>query len=474
MPSLETRYREALIGQQVPSPLMTDAYKFSMAQAGFPLRQETFYLALRRGGPHFIPFNFAEVARSLLLDLAWGYGEKERFQGDLNPYKCTAAMLEALESARIEVWSPPAGSWVGDGEPILTVTAPSFKASWLEPLAIMFRFPIQVATAIKNGVTRFECSHPTEETIVNLVLEALKVNGTYTVFTDTERYAHTVGTNIRAIQDALGGALDRAFEVGMRAASCLDQHQAVLMLARTLGLTKTSNLIGAMRSGMTPVGTTGHEHQQRWMSDEAGFRAMRDMRSMPPSYLFDTYDALGKGVPTAIKVMREDTTRKCSVRFDSGDQDEQLKLFLEAERVHGIRPNYIFEDSYTAQKTVLNEKFCDSYGMPQASRFYGYGGFIVNPEGAVQFRRDDVSAVYKLSQTGTVPVMKSCGAKSSLPGRPCILVSPNGAHHIIAQQGEYMPDCRPLSAEDPKPVQPATRSFETAHKITMCRDRSER
>ena len=440
---------------------------------GSPLRPETFNLVLRRGGPHFLPFNFAEVARRLLLDLAWGHGEKEWNQRSTNPYQCTSAMLAALESDQIEVWSPPAGSWVGDGEPILTVTAPSFKASWLEPLAIMFRFPIQVATAIQNGVTEFKCSHPTEEVIVRLVLEALKVNGTYQVSTKHAAYLHAAGTNIQAIEKALGGEIHRAFEVGMRAASCLDLHQDVLLRARALGLTKTSNMIGAMRSGMTPVGTTGHEHQQRWMNDEAGFRAMRDMRPEPPSYLFDTYNAMERGIPAAIKVMREDPTRKCSVRFDSGDQDEQLKLFLEAERVHGIRPNYIFEDSYTAQKTLLNEAFCDSYGMPQASRFYGYGGFIVNPEWAVQFRRDDVSAVYKLSQTGTVPVMKTCGEKSSLPGKPCILVSPEG-HHIIAQQGENIPGCVPLDATSPKPVHKAPRSFETAVRINLCRDRSER
>lgn len=466
-------YSRALTGDTGPSVLMTDAYKSSMAQAGFPLRPETFNLTLRRGGPHFLPFNFAEVARHLLLGMAWGPGEKEWNQRSTNPYQCTAAMLSALESDQIEVWSPPAGSWVGNGEPILTVTAPSFKASWLEPLAIMFRFPIQVATAIKNGVTEFKCSCEDEERIVRLVLEALNVNGTYTVTTDQVGYLYAVAQNVQAIKTALNGELHRAFEVGLRAASCIQMHRAALVVCQSHGLHHTSSMFGAMCLGLTPVGTTGHEHQQRWMNDEAGFRAMRDMRSAPPSYLFDTYDALEKGIPAAIKVMEEDPTRKCAVRFDSGDQDEQLRRFLEAERLYGIRPLYIFEDSYTAQKTVLNEAFCNSYGMEPATRLYGYGGFIVNPEGAVQFRRDDVSAVYKLSQTGTVPVMKTCGEKSSLPGKPILLVSTDG-HRIIAQQGEYLPNCEPLTAETPKPVQAATRSFETSLLINLCRDRSFR
>jgi hypothetical protein len=33
------------------SPLCTDAYKFSMAEAGWPLRTEIFYYAHRKGGP---------------------------------------------------------------------------------------------------------------------------------------------------------------------------------------------------------------------------------------------------------------------------------------------------------------------------------------------------------------------------------------------------------------------------------------
>ena len=39
------------------SLLATDAYKFSMAAAGFPLRTETFTYTHRRGGPHFLPFD---------------------------------------------------------------------------------------------------------------------------------------------------------------------------------------------------------------------------------------------------------------------------------------------------------------------------------------------------------------------------------------------------------------------------------
>ena len=51
------------------SLLHTDAYKFSMAEAGWPLRKETFTFTCRRGGPHYLPFDVEEVVQSLLPKL---------------------------------------------------------------------------------------------------------------------------------------------------------------------------------------------------------------------------------------------------------------------------------------------------------------------------------------------------------------------------------------------------------------------
>ena len=51
---------------QSPSSLATDAYKYSMAQAGFPLRRETFYFSFRRGGPQFVPFDLEAIVREML------------------------------------------------------------------------------------------------------------------------------------------------------------------------------------------------------------------------------------------------------------------------------------------------------------------------------------------------------------------------------------------------------------------------
>jgi hypothetical protein len=43
----------------VTPTLAADAYEFSMAQAGFPLRREAFYFSFRRGGPQYVAIDLA-------------------------------------------------------------------------------------------------------------------------------------------------------------------------------------------------------------------------------------------------------------------------------------------------------------------------------------------------------------------------------------------------------------------------------
>ena len=56
--------------------LATDGYKFSMAEAGWPLRTETFYLTHRKGGLQVLPFDpKAELERLFpgVEDGDWDY-----------------------------------------------------------------------------------------------------------------------------------------------------------------------------------------------------------------------------------------------------------------------------------------------------------------------------------------------------------------------------------------------------------------
>jgi hypothetical protein len=215
-------------------------------------------------------------------------------------------------------------------------------------------------------------------------------------------------------------------------------HELALRACRDIGLTQTSNVFLAKKLGLKPVGTTGHEHQQRWGNDTDAFRAIRDMRPQPPSFLFDTYDALRIGLPGAVRVIRESSERQCSVRFDSGDQELQLRRFLAA----GVEPTFVFMDSLDATKARQLEETAGQFGVPANRRLYGSGGFLVGKPAATDLTRDRVAAVYKLSQTGGRPVMKfSVPSKSTVPGVPVIFrrVEDVGSVGLIGQLNESPP-----------------------------------
>ena len=76
--------------------LKTDGYKFSMAQAGFPMRYETFYLSFRRGGWQYIPFDLKEHL-TLLLPQGGTHVPHEKF-ATKHGYGLTDAMDVPLKN----------------------------------------------------------------------------------------------------------------------------------------------------------------------------------------------------------------------------------------------------------------------------------------------------------------------------------------------------------------------------------------
>lgn len=438
--SLETRYATLLRGGTDKSPLTSDGYKWPMGQAGAPLRHETYYLHYRKGGALFIPFDFAEVIQDLIPRLP-----NSREQGFLlaNGYGMTPAMEAAL-GGTLTVYAQPKGSWANEQEPVVVPSGPSFLGSWVEPLAIAFHFPMQIATAIKGGQAAFKATCGDEGRIIQLVAEAL---GTAVeVEVCEEQYRRGLRKRLSALNRALKGDIRRAFEVGTRSMTCMAQMRIVLEECKAAGIYRTSNVKLAYDLYMTPVGTTGHEHQERHGADINGFRAIRDLRPEPPSYLFDTYDPIKLGIPAAIEAMLEDRTRRCSVRFDSGNQTKQLQMFVAAQKQYGLNLFYLFMDGYGDTATEHMEGVADELKVPRDDRHYGIGGFMVLDPVLSEYNRNRVAMVYKLCQTGGPGydgvmgcrnVRKYSGNpnKASLGGRPIVVIDQLG-HRYIAQQGE--------------------------------------
>src|SRR5262249_16416038 len=125
------------------SLLATDGYKFSMAEAGWPLRTETFYYSHRKGGPQVLPVDVPAFLHSLLPRPANDdYPYRAEHSYEMGPgFKAAIVQTDALEIRAL-----PRGALFYDREPVFTVTGPSAVVSWLEPLVLMLHYRIQVAS----------------------------------------------------------------------------------------------------------------------------------------------------------------------------------------------------------------------------------------------------------------------------------------------------------------------------------------
>ncbi|MEM6296906.1 MAG: nicotinate phosphoribosyltransferase [Myxococcota bacterium] len=441
-----------------PSSLATDAYKYSMAQAGFPLRRETFYFSFRRGGPQFVPFDLAALVRGMLANVT-PTAEDLAF-ARRSGYTMSDAMEHALRAGpeAVEICAVPQGVWVLEREPILSITGPSFLVSWLEPMLLWLNFPIQLATAFKleqvdDAMRTATCEE--HESIIRQVAEAVGASpGTIT--REDDAYAERVADMVGSLAEAVGTP-ERVFEVGMRSAVCMQQHQLALEACRSKGVVRTSNMHLARDLEMVAVGTMGHEHVQRWGNDLAAFEAMRDMRSSPPSYLLDTFDTMGSGIVAAVEVMRS-RSHPCSIRYDSGNKFIQYLHACELLGEAGLTPSHVLEDGLDLEATQHFEKLRVFTNWPADKQLYGYGGTIVAKPATNPLTRDRVSAVFKLTETGGQPRMKFGNerglGKQSVPGQPVVWrrLRGDGPLGYIAQAGETPPDDYAVLSGDPDMV----------------------
>lgn len=489
MPTIEQQIAYAMLGSEFVSILGTDAYKLAMAQAGAPLRDEIFNSTFREPGAYYVPFDLAAVATCLQPNDRVTIQEDaflRRFES--NGYDLTPAMLKALVRP-LKFRAAPKGSWFFQGEPYLVTQGASSKASWMEPSILWLNFPIQIATAAMRGERFFKATCGSEHSIIALTLRACGIHDFQIQDCEAE-YRQECREHAEALVKACKGA--NLFEVGMRAATCMEMHQIAVEECQKAGIKATSSLLMAFRLGMQPVGTTGHEHPERWGSDIAGYRAIRDMRPRSPSYLPDTFDADRIGLPAAVQVIKETPDRECFVRFDERDKIARQLDWLYPQ-VKDLPVDFIFEDGIRPPMVETIQAACDALGIDMRRRHFGSGGYLVTFAGRHRFGRDDVQAVYKLSKTGTESVMKtSSPEKASCPGNPVIFRRLKGHNvgalytdciGVIGQEGEPAPGgFALLDPSDPNQMLPAGqsvrhsigRSFDTIMLQRVCRERLEK
>jgi nicotinate phosphoribosyltransferase len=448
------------------SLLMTDGYKLSMAEAGWPLRKETFYSAHRKGGPQVIPFDAAAEVKALLPQVL---GDDLEWIGE-HGYEMGGGFRAAMgQHGDVVVRALPKGSVFYPREPIFSVTGPSALVSWLEPLVLQWHYRIQVASlaafeprALGAALGVMTCD--AQRDLALATLDALDVTAV-PMRVDSGGYQARVQARVIELAEITQDP-GRLFEVGLRSASCLEQHLLALEACKAGGLTRTSHVHGARALGLTPVGTMGHEHVQRFGSDEAAFRAMTERRPHRSSFLLDTFDTVKSGIPAALKLIAERKGEGDSIRYDSGDKEAQYRIACEQAKALGVRPVHILEDAFDAELTRKFEVLREQLGVKPAEHVYGYGGYLVAATSGSPLTRDRVAAVYKLSMTGQRPAMKfgneSGAGKQSIPGRPVLFrrVGTTGPIGIVGQEGEAVPEGyrlltgsdRPFSVQDAKQV----------------------
>ena len=440
--------------QAPPSILETDWYKMFMGMVGYPLREETFVLSFRRGGPYVMPVDPAEYVKGLLpvatqedLDYIAEYG--------LPP---TPAYVEAMKG-KVQVVGVPKGQWFSALDPVLTVTGPSALVSNLEAKLTMLRFRCQVTTIAltKPETLRHHFSIVTCQREREIVLETLDTVGVkidFEIQVDEKGYYDHIYRRAKELVDMVGPK--KVMEAGLRAASCLEQHLIALSACKAAGFLATSNVYGARFLGMTPRGTTGHEHHQRCgigsNPDYEAFTTARDRAVGVPTFLLDTVSTQQSGLPAAVEAMVEARDRLCAVRFDSeatmvDDYTRAIMLF----RDFGLEPVLSLGGGFDAQTTAKFEGICKRFKWPEIRQSYMYGQYLVEPHVPLP-TRGQASAVFKLCRTGGRTSMKFsdnpdnpdvAGPKSSLPGLPILFrkvdSSAEGPLSYIGQQGETLP-----------------------------------
>ena len=445
--------------------LKTDHYKLTMAEAGWPLRHETFYYSHRKGGPHLLPFDVEKELHKLNPFANFSGTYEERHWLETQNRTPLGAWFHGLkrEDFQFQVKAPARGSWLSDRDPMFTVSGSSFAVSWLEPLVLQWNYIIQVATlavtnpkALQKEVKTVTCNE--QKLLILNTLDRVTELGYKVphmiIEVDRNKYSDYVFNKIKALIAVVKNP-NRIFEVGMRGVSCMEQHMAALEAAADAGLKATSNVSGATAFGLKSVGTMGHEHVQRYGSDETAYRAM--VERMPGSifFLLDTFDTYKSGIPSAFKIIAEQPDRNHAVRFDSGDIEKQFLFAVKKAEEMGIKPIFCLEDGWNLEKTIKFEQLRKKLGLPPEQVLYGYGGHIVNSP-FTTLTRDRVSAVWKLTQSGGTPTMKfkDTGSRSkgkeSIPGQPALYWSESCI--FIGQQEEIPSSVECAFSDGAKPI----------------------
>lgn len=259
-----------------------------------------------------------------------------------------------------EVWAMPEGSVCFPQEPMLRVTAPMIEAQIVETALLSI---VAHQTAIASKAARITLA-----------------SGDHSFDDFSARRAHGPEAAVK----------------GARA-------------AYLAGASSTSNVLAAKTYGIPPSGTMAHSYVTAFGDELDAFRTFA--RDFPTSavLLIDTYDTV-QGARRAVEVARElapEGVRLRGVRLDSGDLAElsvQVRTILDDGGCGDVRIIASGDlDEHRITELLAGGAPIDSFG--------------VGTQLGVSADAPALSAVYKLAEYDSRPVLKLSTGKESLPGR---------------------------------------------------------
>jgi nicotinate phosphoribosyltransferase len=348
------------------SPLLTDLYQLTMAQAYFQHDMHStavFELFTRRlpRNRNFLVAAGLEQVLEYLRDFRFGANDLEQLAG-LGLF--TSAFLDYLSALRFtgSVHAMPEGTLLFADEPMLQVAAPVIEAQLVE------------------------------SRIINLV-----------------HYQTMVASKAARCRQVGGRA--RLIDFGMRRAH---GAEAALYASRAdfiAGFDATATVAAGLRFGVPIAGTMAHSYVEAHASEEQAFRHFLASRTAPSTLLIDTYDC--ERAAHGVAALHAEQQRGArfgpidAVRIDSGD------LLTLSQRVRAI-----LDAAGAAALKIVASGDLDEYRIDELLRAGApIDAFGVGTRLDASVDAPTLDMAYKLQEYDGLPRRKRSPGKATWPGR---------------------------------------------------------
>ncbi len=176
-----------------------------------------------------------------------------------------------------------------------------------------------------------------------------------------------IATKSARVREAARGRA--VLEFGLRRAQGIDGALSASRAAYIGGASASSNTLAGKIFDIPIKGTMAHSWVQSFGSEEEAFRKFSELYPESAILLVDTYDTLNRGIPSAVKVLKEkkQVIKKSGIRLDSGDLEYLSKKARKKLDQAGLKETKIVVsnelDEYIIEELLNNEAPIDFFGV---------------------------------------------------------------------------------------------------------------